>query len=58
VPLSVGFRFSGVNKGNRDDPETEFGALNIAIILATKEATPEHRLIGGMIFHFCPKTKA
>src|SRR5258708_14409436 len=48
-----GFRFSGVKKGNRDDPETEFSGLNITTIFDSKEAAPQHRLVGGTVFHFC-----
>ncbi len=48
-----GFRFDGVKKGNKDDPETEFSGLNIATIFDSKEAAPQHRLVGGTVFHFC-----
>jgi superfamily I DNA and/or RNA helicase len=48
-----GFRFNGVKKGNKDDPETEFNTLNIATIFDSKQAAPEHRLVGGTVFHFC-----
>src|SRR5262249_35708255 len=47
-----GFRFSGVKKGNKDDPETEFNSLNIATIFDSQEASPQHRLVGGTVFHF------
>jgi uncharacterized protein len=47
-----GFRFSGVKKGNKDTPETEFHSLNITTIFDSQEATPQHRLVGGTVFHF------
>jgi len=48
-----GFRFNGAKKGNKDDPETEFNSLNITTIFDSKEASPQHRLVGGTVFHFC-----
>jgi hypothetical protein len=47
------FRFSGVKKGNKDKPETEFKGPNITTITDSKQAAPEHRLVGGTAFHFC-----
>jgi uncharacterized protein len=47
-----GFRFSGVKKGNKDDPETGFNSLNITTIFDSKDASPQHRLVGGTVFHF------
>jgi predicted RecB family nuclease len=47
------FRFRGVKKGNKDAPETEFNSLNITTITDSKDAAPEHRLVGGTVFHFC-----
>jgi uncharacterized protein len=47
-----GFRFSGVKKGNKDDPETEFNSLNLTTIFDSQEASPLHRLVGGTVFHF------
>lgn len=49
----AGFRFNGVKKGNKDDPETEFNSLNITTIFDSKDAAPQHRLVGGTVFHFC-----
>src|SRR5258708_29755361 len=48
-----GFRFNGVKKGNKDDPETEFNSLNITTIFDSKDAASQHRLVGGTVFHFC-----
>ena len=48
-----GFRFCGAKKGNKDDPETEFNSLNITTIFDSKETSPQHRLVGGTVFHFC-----
>jgi hypothetical protein len=48
-----GFRFSGVKKGNKDDPETGFNSFNMTTIFESKEATAQHRLVGGTVFHFC-----
>lgn len=47
------FRFRGVKKGNKDAPETEFDSANMTTITNSKEAAPEHRLVGGTVFHFC-----
>jgi AAA domain len=48
-----GFCFNGVKKGNKDDPETEFNSLNITTIFDSKDTSPQHRLVGGTVFHFC-----
>ena len=48
-----GFRFNGAKKGNNDAPETEFNSLNITTIFDSKDASPQHRLVGGTVFHFC-----
>ena len=48
-----GFRFTGAKKGNKDDPETEFNSQNITTIFDSKDAAPQHRLVGGTVFHFC-----
>jgi predicted RecB family nuclease len=47
------FRFCGVKKGNEDKPETEFHGLNITTITDSKDTAPQHRLVGGTVFHFC-----
>lgn len=47
------FRFCGAKKGNEDKPETEFNSLNITTITDSKDATSQHRLVGGTVFHFC-----
>jgi predicted RecB family nuclease len=47
------FRFSGVKKGNDDKPDTEFNGLNVKTILDSKDASLQHRLVGGTTFHFC-----
>jgi uncharacterized protein len=47
------FRFCGVKKGNKDAPETEFNGPNITTITDSKDAAPQHRLVGGTVFHFC-----
>ena len=47
------FRFNGVKKGNKDAPETEFESVNMTTITDSKDAAPEHRLVGGTVFHFC-----
>ena len=46
-------RFKGAKKGNKDAPETEFNSLNITTIFSSEDAGPEHRLLGGTVFHFC-----
>ena len=48
-----GFRFSGAKKGNKDAPETEFNSANMVTIFDSQEASPQHRLVGGTVFHFC-----
>ncbi|MFZ0508514.1 MAG: TM0106 family RecB-like putative nuclease [Methylocella sp.] len=48
-----GFRFNGAKKGNKDDPESEFNSLNITTIFDSKDASPQHRLVAGTVFHFC-----
>jgi predicted RecB family nuclease len=48
----TGFRFCGVKKGNKDDPETEFNSPNITTIFDSKETSTQHRLVGGTVFHF------
>lgn len=48
-----GFRFNGAKKGNKDDPDTEFNSLNIKTIFDSADASPQHRLVGGTVFHFC-----
>ena len=48
-----GFRFNGAKKGNKDAPETEFNSLNITTIFDSKDVSPQHRLVGGTVFHFC-----
>jgi uncharacterized protein len=48
-----GFRFNGVKKGNKDAPETEFNGLNITTVFDSKDISPQHRLVGGTVFHFC-----
>jgi hypothetical protein len=47
------FRFSGAKKGNKDDLDTEFISRNIKTIFDSVEAAPQHRLVGGTVFHFC-----
>jgi uncharacterized protein len=47
------FRFSGVKKGNKDMPETEFDSLNITTIIDSQDTMSEHCLVGGTVFHFC-----
>lgn len=47
-----GFRFSGVKKGNNDDPDTELNTRNIETIFDSQDTLPEHRLVGGTVFHF------
>lgn len=49
---TFGFRFSGVKKGNKDDPETEFNGLNIMTVFDSQEVSLEYRLVGGTVFHF------
>ena len=46
-------RFKGVKKGNKDAPETEFNSLNFTTIFSSEDVGPEHRLVGGTVFHFC-----
>jgi predicted RecB family nuclease len=47
------FHFSGVKKGNKDAPETEFNSANITTVTDSKDVALEHRLVGGTVFHFC-----
>ena len=47
------FRFRGAKKGNRDDADTYFDSLNITTIIKSEEATRDHELVGGTVFHFC-----
>jgi predicted RecB family nuclease len=49
---AAGFRFSGAKRGNEDDPETQFNSLNITTIFDSADASPQHRLVGGTVFHF------
>jgi predicted RecB family nuclease len=46
------FRFCGAKKGNKDDPETEFNSVNITTVFDSKDVSPQHRLVGGTVFHF------
>lgn len=48
----TGFRFSGAKKGNDGDPDTEFNSLNITTVFDSKDVSPQHRLVGGTVFHF------
>src|SRR4029078_6490298 len=48
-----GFRFSGVKKGNKDDPESELTSTNITTAFSSQEVFPQHQLVGGTVFHFC-----
>lgn len=48
-----GIRFTGAKKGNKDAPETEFNSTNMVTIFDSQEASPQHRLVGGTVFHFC-----
>lgn len=48
----TGFRFSGAKKGNEGDPDTEFNGRNITTVLDSKDVSPQHRLVGGTVFHF------
>lgn len=50
---TAGYRFGGAKKGNKGAPETEFESVNIATIFDSQDAGPEHRLVGGTVFHFC-----
>ena len=42
-----------MKKGNKDAPETEFNGLNITTVFDSKDISPQHRLVGGTVFHFC-----
>lgn len=52
LAVTQGFRFCGVKKGSKDKPETEFESANITTITDSKQAGPQHRLVGGTAFHF------
>jgi tetratricopeptide (TPR) repeat protein len=47
-----GFRFSGVKKANRDNPESELTSTNITTVFNSDEVSPQHQLVGGTVFHF------
>jgi hypothetical protein len=47
------FSFSGVKKGNRDQPETELESANITTVFDSKDVSLGHKLVGGTAFHFC-----
>ncbi|GAC1558758.1 MAG: hypothetical protein NVS2B5_21650 [Beijerinckiaceae bacterium] len=47
-----GFRFRGAKKGNDGDPETEFNSINITTVFDSTDVSPQHRLVGGTVFHF------
>src|SRR5262249_16664662 len=49
---TAGFRFSGVKKGNKDAPETEFNSPNITTVFDSHDVLPQHRLVGGTVFNF------
>ena len=49
----TGFRFCGAKKGNDDKPETEHTSANIVTVFKSEDVTPQHRLAGGTVFHFC-----
>jgi uncharacterized protein len=49
----TGFRFRGAKKGNDDKPETEHTSANIVTVFNSEDVTPQHRLVGGTVFHFC-----
>jgi uncharacterized protein len=44
--------FKGAKKGTKNAPETEFNSSHINTIFSSEEAAPEHRLVGGTVFHF------
>jgi uncharacterized protein len=52
LAIAQSFRFSGVKKGSKDKPETEFEGTNITTITDSKQSGPQHRLVGGTAFHF------
>src|SRR5262249_54079795 len=48
----TGFCFRGAKKGNDDKPETEHSSANIVTVFSSEDVTPQHRLVGGTVFHF------
>lgn len=48
----LGFRYSGVKKGNKNDAETEHNSTNIETVYDSPNVSPQHRLVGGTVFHF------
>lgn len=48
----VGYRYSGVKKGNKDDPETAFDSANIKTVFDSADVSSQHRLVAGTVFHF------
>ena len=47
------YRFSGAKKGSKNKPETQFDSENILSIFESEDTAPDHRLVGGTVFHFC-----
>ena len=48
----AGFSFSGVKKGNKDEPETQFDSRHIKTVTDSADVSSAHRLVGGTAFHF------
>ena len=47
-----GYRFVGVKRGSKDDPETAYNGPCITTVFKSEEVTASHRLVGGTVFHF------
>jgi uncharacterized protein len=46
------FRFTGAKRGTDNNPESEHDSLNIATVFRSEDVMPEHRLVGGTVYHF------
>lgn len=49
---ATGQSFTGVKKGNDDDPETEFHGPHIRTVYKSEEVSASDRLVGATVFHF------
>jgi predicted RecB family nuclease len=44
--------FVGVKKATANNSESEFSSLNITTVIRSEDVVPEHRLVGGTVYHF------
>jgi uncharacterized protein len=50
--VAQGFTFNGIKKATGNNPDSEFSGVNIATVVKSEDVTPEHRLVGGTVYHF------